>query len=1223
LNSVKWISVALVIAALGYVASSTHAATQTATITTNKPHYAVGETMIVSGTGFAPSNVIALSVQTPDHLTENVPGVTSDSAGAFVASYTPSNPQPGRYKFTASDGATTANTATTQADAIAYNKGVYNKGTTAPNDATGTWTTGNAGSNYLENQWAYYQYQIAGIATGATPPSLDVVFNHWQQNSNAVFIDAFANFRVCLDCDLTDPTHTDSSGPGQALLSNGNPYPVDATTAWKLATVGVNLDNSKVISAVNQPSANNTACPVSSADPTNTPSADHCFHVSGSALASVFSAGLAADRPDGKDHRITIFYAAHLAATFVWIPGNEALLGCTTSINYVHPYPPTMPDPTAWGTTAYGTGDPCSKADAGDWTASIQGVGAATGSSRHFEIDNQTDGSSGGITLPIPTVPAPANHIIITKVTNPANSGTSTFGYTGSLGSFTLDTNSGDATNPNTITFDNIATGVPYTITEGSTTGWSLTNLSCSVTGGTDTGGTITPASPGSATATASITLGALDSGVTVTCVYTNIKNATITLVKNYTPTTDSGTNFSIAATQPGSNITSPVVLTTDGTGTKSSGALTITAFGNYSFLETVASGWTGTGTANCALTGGGTTNGSSATQTATINVTAGQNWTCTFTNAKNASITLVKNYTPTTDSGTTFAVTPTQPAGGPVTNPTNLVTNATGTRSSGAISVLPAAFGSYSFAEGAVTGWTGTGTADCVLTGGATSAGSSATQTATITVAAGQSWTCTFTNAKNASITLVKNYTPTTDSGTTFAITPTQPAGGPVTSPTNLVTNATGTRSSGAITVLPSKFGNYSFAEGAVTGWSGTGTANCVLTGGATSTGSSATQTATIAVAAGQSWTCTFTNIKLATVRLLKTQSGGVLTGAASFTFEIRTGASAAADGALVAGGSGTANAANSGAVTFAALLNPSGTYQFCETNLPVAWNTTISTLTGAFQTPTGAVCVPFGVGTAFLLTPGGQLVFTIDNTPPPGGGTRTIGYWKNWSSCDGHGNQAHSLDQNLPQTIGDLTLAGGDPSPDCLKAIAILDKSDYKSGKKMASDPAYNMAAQLLGAMLNVTAGAGTCANSTLAIASGQALLDQIGFDGTGTYANKMSATQITVANTLAGILDAYNQDNSVCSSLPVPPSIVFTSANNVSKSAATNLPAFTATATANPGPAPTFSLVAPPAGVSITSAGVLNVTPATAPGIYTLKIAATSWGVVYQTFTLTVTL
>ena len=65
--------------------------------------------------------------------------------------------------------------------------------------------------------------------------------------------------------------------------------------------------------------------------------------------------------------------------------------------------------------------------------------------------------------------------------------------------------------------------------------------------------------------------------------------------------------------------------------------------------------------------------------------------------------------------------------------------------------------------------------------------------------------------------------------------------------------------------------------------------------------------------------------------------------------------------------------------------------------------------------------------------------------------------------------------------------------------------------------------MAAQLLAAKLNVTAGAGTCSAATTAIADGQALLVAIAFDGL-THA-RMTSAQTTQANTLATTLDRYN--------------------------------------------------------------------------------------------------
>jgi hypothetical protein len=51
------------------------------------------------------------------------------------------------------------------------------------------------------------------------------------------------------------------------------------------------------------------------------------------------------------------------------------------------------------------------------------------------------------------------------------------------------------------------------------------------------------------------------------------------------------------------------------------------------------------------------------------------------------------------------------------------------------------------------------------------------------------------------------------------------------------------------------------------------------------------------------------------------------------------------------------------------------------------------------------------------------------------------------------------------------------------------------------------------------------GSCSALTNAIASADALLNTIGFDGNTSYSTTMTASQRTQANTLAGILDRYN--------------------------------------------------------------------------------------------------
>src|SRR5262249_14567409 len=154
----------------------------------------------------------------------------------------------------------------------------------------------------------------------------------------------------------------------------------------------------------------------------------HCFHVDGTALAALFPGKLASGT-----HTITIFYAAHLAASFVWgsgpgTGGHESSLADCTSPFYVRPLTGPLASFEPLNTVTctrfpkvYGTDDYAG------WTASGFGVGFATGSSRHFSLSNQTAGSSGAIDLPIPTVAAPQNTIIIRKVTIPANATGVTF----------------------------------------------------------------------------------------------------------------------------------------------------------------------------------------------------------------------------------------------------------------------------------------------------------------------------------------------------------------------------------------------------------------------------------------------------------------------------------------------------------------------------------------------------------------------------------------------------------------------------------------------------------------------------------------------------------------------------------------------------------------------------------------------------------------------------
>jgi hypothetical protein len=282
---------------------------------------------------------------------------------------------------------------------------------------------------------------------------------------------------------------------------------------------------------------------------------------------------------------------------------------------------------------------------------------------------------------------------------------------------------------------------------------------------------------------------------------------------------------------------------------------------------------------------------------------------------------------------------------------------------------------------------------------------------------------------------------------------------------------------------------------------------------------------TSNIDVGPGETVICTFTNTKRGLARVVKTVRGIPPSGTQSFTFQLRLGASTMSAGAILE--SADATAGNAGVINFATTLVPGTTYALCEIVMP-GWMTTLGPPFYVVYSPSGdnsTVC------TDFTVDPGQARTFAIDNIPPPGGLARTIGFWKNWASCGGSkGNQKPVLDQTLAAsdpagiTIGTLTLHAGD----CLKAVRLLDKSTIDTGKKMASDQAFGLAAQLLAAKLNIVAGAGSCPAAVTAINDGQTLLASVHFNGI-TH-DKLSAAQATQATALASTLDRYN-NNLLC--------------------------------------------------------------------------------------------
>jgi Domain of unknown function DUF11 len=380
------------------------------------------------------------------------------------------------------------------------------------------------------------------------------------------------------------------------------------------------------------------------------------------------------------------------------------------------------------------------------------------------------------------------------------------------------------------------------------------------------------------------------------------------------------------------------------------------------------------------------------------------------------------------------------------------------------------------------------------------------ATRTATIRLEADETVRCTWLNAAPSG----------QDAATNVTLTDELPAGPDLT--WSLDPSLTGCSIDGRL--LSCSFGSLASGETvSVHVRSPTTTASC---GSYTNTAAARADNRT-AVQASASVTV---GCQRGRVQVVKTVGRAAPSGSQSFCFEFRAGASTTSAGTILE--SQCATAGNGGVINFATALVPGTTYALCEIVMP-GWMTTLVPPVYVVYNPSGdnsTVCTDFAA-----TTPGATRIFAIDNKPPPGGLGRTIGFWKNWASCAGsNGKQRPVLDQTLAAadpagiTIGMLTLHAGD----CLQAVRLLDKSTIDTGKKMASDPAFALAAQLLAAKLNVVAGAGSCPAAVTAINDAQTFLAAVHFNGI-TH-DELSAAQATQANSLATTIDRYN-NNLLC--------------------------------------------------------------------------------------------
>ena len=368
------------------------------------------------------------------------------------------------------------------------------------------------------------------------------------------------------------------------------------------------------------------------------------------------------------------------------------------------------------------------------------------------------------------------------------------------LSNFSLD-DDGDATLPNTKVFNGLNPG-SYTVTETlGVPGWDLTNLVCNDSNG----------STNLATGLATINLQANED---VTCTYTNTQRGTIIVEKQ---------------TSPG-GVPDTFTFTGDVAGTiGDDGQLVVGNLipGQYTSTENDPTPPFDLGSIVCDDLN---STGNVGTLTATFNLDPGETVTCVFTNVQRGTITIIKDAVP--NGAQDFAYTTT---GGGLSG-FSLDDDADGTLSNTQTfpNVMP---GAYSVTETALAGWDLTGL-ECNGTAGST--GTPAGATANINLTSGGSVTCTYTNTQRGHIIIDKVTNPAADP-TSFSFD----AGGGAYADFSLTDQAAPNDQE----LVP---GTYSVAETVPAGWD--------LTSAVCSDGSPVNA---ISLQAGETITCTFTNVK------------------------------------------------------------------------------------------------------------------------------------------------------------------------------------------------------------------------------------------------------------------------------------------------------------------------------------------------------------------------
>ncbi len=236
----------------------------------------------------------------------------------------------------------------------------------------------------------------------------------------------------------------------------------------------------------------------------------------------------------------------------------------------------------------------------------------------------------------------------IVKATDPASFDKDfAFGITGATasdfdadGSFSL--NAKDAASDSQKAF--VRPG-SYSTTETVPAGWTLTSIAC-LNGANADGNSTNASGSGGVGPAASINV---SPGESLVCTFTNTKDASLKVVKVTDPASDPQ-DFDFDLT--GSGVPADLDLDTDaGDATlpsEDSFTLDASELGAHTVTESTVAGWALT--ALVCTGGGGDSSTSLGERKATLDIDAGENVVCTFTNTKGASLTVIKVTDPASD---------------------------------------------------------------------------------------------------------------------------------------------------------------------------------------------------------------------------------------------------------------------------------------------------------------------------------------------------------------------------------------------------------------------------------------------------------------------------------------------------------------------------------------------------------------------------------------------